>query len=271
MNNNGKWKRIQYDAYSLDSVEEKDRFEGTFTLNVLGKKLHFQQSVVKSNNSVGLTVWDSSVVLAKYLERRCELNCNSLNGKTVIEIGAGCGIPGIVACTLGAKEVILTDIPRVLDHLKENAKRNLMNENKKFSVLELSWGKTGLEQFAKPFDIILGADIIYHHKTVVPMLQTAHHLAHDDTEFLLAFEEHVSDAAEFFWKKVPDYFEVQKLPASELDSFYQDDEISVFRLKKKPRHENTKSVKGLILEEKDSDDEHLSDYSDDWGSDWDSE
>ena len=59
-------------------------------------------------DSFGLFLWPSARVLARYLwSRRSEL----LAGKTVLELGAGTGLPGLVAALPGsqATTVILTD------------------------------------------------------------------------------------------------------------------------------------------------------------------
>lgn len=40
-------------------------------------------------------MWDSSLVLAKYLERT--YHPNGLTGRRVIELGSGCGLVGIAA------------------------------------------------------------------------------------------------------------------------------------------------------------------------------
>ena len=52
-----------------------------------------------------LCVWDCAVVLARYLEKQA----GSLKGKRVIELGCGVGLPGLVAYSLGAEVVHLTD------------------------------------------------------------------------------------------------------------------------------------------------------------------
>lgn len=45
------------------------------------------------------TVWDSAIVLARYLEREGE---GRYRGARCVELGAGCGLPGLVLATLGA-------------------------------------------------------------------------------------------------------------------------------------------------------------------------
>lgn len=58
-----------------------------------------QLSIVQNNNTmhVGTTIWESSLVFAKWLERQevdGEFNHKTLREKRAIELGAGCGIAG---------------------------------------------------------------------------------------------------------------------------------------------------------------------------------
>ena len=45
----------------------------------------------------------------------------NLDGRTVLECGAGCGLVGIAAALLGARRVVLTDLPTALPTLRLNA------------------------------------------------------------------------------------------------------------------------------------------------------
>lgn len=54
---------------------------------------------------VGCVVWDAAIVLAKYLETQQFYNPSSgVNvwcGRSVVELGAGTGVVGLMAATLG--------------------------------------------------------------------------------------------------------------------------------------------------------------------------
>jgi len=63
--------------------------------------------------------------------------------ETVLELGAGTGIAGIVAVKAGAREVVITDYPaeEVLLNLRGNVERNLgADERKRCSVRGYEWG-----------------------------------------------------------------------------------------------------------------------------------
>lgn len=54
---------------------------------------------------VGCVVWDAAIVLAKYLETKTfydmSIGVNVWCGRTVVELGAGTGVVGLMAATLG--------------------------------------------------------------------------------------------------------------------------------------------------------------------------
>jgi predicted nicotinamide N-methyase len=54
-------------------------------------------------------VWDASVVLGRYLSKQAKYFGASVTRKSVLELGAGCGIPAILCATRGYGRVDLTD------------------------------------------------------------------------------------------------------------------------------------------------------------------
>ncbi|XP_053321378.1 protein N-lysine methyltransferase METTL21A-like [Spea bombifrons] len=129
---------------------------------------------------VAAVVWDAAVVLCMYLET----GAVDLNGRSVIELGAGTGLVGIVAAMLGAR-VTITDREVALDFLTMNVRENLSSElQDKVSVTPLTWGKS-LENFST-FDVIVGADIIYLEETFPELLKTILHLSSEDSLVLLS-------------------------------------------------------------------------------------
>ena len=62
-------------------------------------------------------VWPSSDLLARHLHSPGE--AAALVGRSVIELGAGCGLPGFAAHLAGASRVCLTDLPINLPRLQE--------------------------------------------------------------------------------------------------------------------------------------------------------
>ncbi|CAL8288696.1 unnamed protein product [Lota lota] len=133
-------------------------------------------------SGVAAVVWDAAVVLAMYLE----LGQVELRGRSVIELGAGTGLVGIVAALLGAR-VTITDREPALELLSANVRANVPADLQgSASVSELSWG-SGLERFpAGGYHLVLGADIVYLEETFPALLGTLDHLCSDVTAVLLA-------------------------------------------------------------------------------------
>uniref|UniRef100_A0A672Z010 Methyltransferase like 23 n=1 Tax=Sphaeramia orbicularis TaxID=375764 RepID=A0A672Z010_9TELE len=83
----------------------------------------------------GMYVWPSAVVLAQYLWKHRE----ELRSRTVLELGAGASLPGVVAARCGAK-VILSDSdtkPLTLQNCRRSCDANGLTE---VQVLGLTWG-----------------------------------------------------------------------------------------------------------------------------------
>jgi predicted nicotinamide N-methyase len=125
-------------------------------------------------------MWPSSVVLSNLLVHNSEIE-TFLQGKTVLEIGAGCGLAGLVAAQLQQKcisprlsensapkpKVILTDFNHVV---LENLRLNVVLNDLDCDVVGLDfyqqtcsssqgWIDMGGKQCGQ-VDLVLGADII---------------------------------------------------------------------------------------------------------------
>uniref|UniRef100_A0A8C8VNL3 EEF1A lysine methyltransferase 3 n=1 Tax=Pelusios castaneus TaxID=367368 RepID=A0A8C8VNL3_9SAUR len=120
---------------------------------------------------VAAPVWEAALALCKYFEEQ-KLN---FRGKTVIELGAGTGIVGILATLLGG-DVTITDLPLALKQIQENVHRNVPAEHSaQARVCALSWGLDH-EEFLRDYDFILGADIVYLKDTYSLLIKTLRHL-----------------------------------------------------------------------------------------------
>lgn len=99
----------------------------------------------------GFLLWESAVGLSRHLTAHPLL----VEGKRVLELGAGVGLPGLVARALGA-EVWQTDHQAGALLLAEtNAEQNGVTGLHRFVADWRTW--THLEKY----DLILGADILY--------------------------------------------------------------------------------------------------------------
>ncbi|MBA3541376.1 MAG: methyltransferase domain-containing protein [Deltaproteobacteria bacterium] len=97
----------------------------------------------------GIMLWPAAIALAH------EVASRDLAGKRVLELGAGTGLPGIVAASLGAR-VVQTDRQQLVLHVcTENAERNGVTTIEHRIADWTAW------EDAERYDLILGSDILY--------------------------------------------------------------------------------------------------------------
>ena len=77
---------------------EEGVFIRTFELDSCGKSLTLCQKEV---GDVSCVVWDAALVLAKYLEARCNDMQDWFRGPSVVELDAGMGCVGLTAAFFG--------------------------------------------------------------------------------------------------------------------------------------------------------------------------
>lgn len=63
------------------------------------------ESVQQPSDLLGLDVWPGALSLCNYLATHPHM----VSKRCVLELGAGTGLPGLLAAKLGAQEVLLTD------------------------------------------------------------------------------------------------------------------------------------------------------------------
>eukprot|EP00127_Corallochytrium_limacisporum_P004902 Clim_evm46s191 gene=Clim_evmTU46s191 len=169
-------------------VEDVDEeiFELYVKLQSLGSKTHLKrnmyqypskdevnfsvggQSVVLKqhrdiNNEEGMTggwLWDAALVLTYYLDKFGKTSALTFNEKTtVLELGAGCGLCGLVCDKLlEAGETVLTDQEQVLNLLRANSLKRLKYY--------------GEEVKKKHWDYVLAADCVFSETYLTQLVQT---------------------------------------------------------------------------------------------------
>ena len=92
-----------------------------------------------------------------------------MEGKTVLELGAGCGIPALAVAVHGKpKSVAITDLnPETIDNIHHNIELNGCSDTVTGSSID--WGDTSTYPSDK-LDYVICSDCIYQ-KDIVPLLK----------------------------------------------------------------------------------------------------
>ncbi|GMP32071.1 hypothetical protein CsSME_00005999 [Camellia sinensis var. sinensis] len=116
----------------------------------------FSITIIESmKEEYGLFVWPCSVVLAEYVWQQR----SRFSGVSVIELGAGTSLPGLVAAKVGSDVTLTDDLnrPEVLANVKSVSDLNNLN----CKVMGLTWGMWDATIFSIHQKVILGADVLY--------------------------------------------------------------------------------------------------------------
>jgi predicted nicotinamide N-methyase len=188
----------------------------------------FNQLVSKDNNHPDVLderipywteIWPSSIGLSRFISEHREL----VDGKDVLELGCGCGLPGIVAGMCGGNVEFTDYLPEAIDLASTNWKLNLTTTPK---VSLLDWREPG----NKKADVILASDIAYEGRSFDPITNTLKSLLSPRGIILLSEPNRVM-ASEFI-KDLSKHFSITKsnYPVTKYEIDYS---ISVYLLQVK--------------------------------------
>ena len=168
------------------------------------------------------TLWDSCVILSKYLEANPQL----IKGKNCIELGAGKGLVGLYCAALGGK-VLLTDMKKAIPTLLKTIQGN-PRLYARLEVKELDWcTKHDLPNF----EVILGSDIIWVLDLVTPLVETIVSLSNDSTNIYLADQQRSKICQDKFFEEIrANGFHVQLIPWHH--EWYSKNSVNIYHFRK---------------------------------------
>ncbi|GAV62144.1 Methyltransf_16 domain-containing protein [Cephalotus follicularis] len=131
----------------------------TFTFGSHVLQLFCLQSASTDFDLTGQLVWPGAMLLNDYLSK----NADMLRGCSIIELGSGVGITGIL-CSRFCRQVVLTDHNEEI--LDKNIELHSSSENSNCELVaeKLEWGNVDQinqisQNYSGGFDLVLGADI----------------------------------------------------------------------------------------------------------------
>ncbi|CAG8471257.1 7437_t:CDS:2 [Dentiscutata heterogama] len=164
-------------------ISQKDAYIDVMIDDQLIIKIAQNQSLLSVSGTTGTVLWNSSIMLSKFMfAYRKWLNL-SIDKTNILELGSGCGLTGISLANTLVKLIALTDQATMLPHLWKNVKRNLNSDliSSKVLVAELVWGEEiDKDILSQHWDYIIASDCIYNEFIVGAFVETLAKLCNND-------------------------------------------------------------------------------------------
>lgn len=146
---------IELEEYRLRVGHREWRILHTGALISFGDEQEFLSEPKDSRHPYGLALWPASIALAHDLAHRA----HALRGAGVLELGAGTGLPGIVASSFGARVTQTDRHETSMEICRQNGERN--------GALGIEYRIADWVHWNDPirYDYVIGADILYSEST----------------------------------------------------------------------------------------------------------
>jgi predicted nicotinamide N-methyase len=177
----------------------------TYAFGDVSQQLECSEAASTDFDQTGQIVWPSARLLAHFVAAR--LRHAALAGEDVLELGAGCGLTGLVATHFAPRSVTLTDNePEVLAILSLNAARHAAR-GVDCRCADLDWGRPAAHARLaaasggrERWRVVLAADVVYWRESIAPLFDSvAALLAPREGRFYLGyFERAASNTRELF-------------------------------------------------------------------------
>jgi predicted nicotinamide N-methyase len=99
-------------------------------------------------------IWVSEIALSEILIQ--EFFPDSLKGKTILELGCGTGLAGMVCGKLGGVPTFSDKVPMVMESIREACSLNALSN---YHTLVLDWANS--QGLSHRYDMVLGSEIFY--------------------------------------------------------------------------------------------------------------
>lgn len=205
-------------------------------LESCGHMLRIQQapSSLMKSGVTGSVMWDSGVVLGKFLEHAVDGGHIVLKEKRLVELGAGCGLLGIIGALLGG-QVFLTDTWDRLRLLQKNVDliRPFLNRPGGGSALvhKLVWGDEPPTDWLNPSpDFVIASDVIFDEEVVHLLLSSIVTLSGPNTITFLAAELRNDTVLEAFLHLSLKTFHVGRIACEDMHPEYVSQRVVIYAM-----------------------------------------
>lgn len=156
----------------------------SFNIELFGVDINLYQNPSSRAVGHGAVVWDAAVIFSKYMESNPgDFEPTKLGGKTVLELGSGCGLAGLALMMRGA-QVTFTDLAAVVDMLTT---RNVQTMHRLFKaeesikhpildpeIMPIDWTVESkvVEENPRVYDLILLTDCVFSMELIDDLVGT---------------------------------------------------------------------------------------------------
>lgn len=167
----------------------------------------------------GQLIWPAAYLLGHYIIQ----NPGKFSGQTILELGSGAGLVGLLTSCFADKVILSDHNDIVLDLLRSNATSGVCMKNSEIlkrgdiDVVKLEWGDNITSDVLKKhsFKYIIGSDIVYWYQAIVPLFQTIDQLlSHEkDAEFVLTYKSRALKQEKVMLQVARDFnFDIEEIP-----------------------------------------------------------
>ncbi|OAL44619.1 hypothetical protein IQ07DRAFT_245050 [Pyrenochaeta sp. DS3sAY3a] len=170
------------DDEGVDIFQEPTDFyqpekEATFATHQLLSGNQITVRLVGHNPLWGHYLWNAGRTVSAYLEERSN---ELVKDRTVLELGAGAGLPSLVCSLNGASQTLVTDYPDadLIENLRYNIEHcDLLPKSPKISADGYLWGSpvdnlTEKLTTNEGFDVVILADLLFNHSEHEKLVKT---------------------------------------------------------------------------------------------------
>ncbi len=191
-------------------------------------------------------VWDGALVLSYYLLKNQlkEETKSKYSNKTILELGSGTGICGLITSVMSPKHIILTDLPDKIGILKENLEENMelikeISPNTLIDIYGIDWRKEINDDLGKlDVDLIICCEIVYDEKLFDALIKTIiYFYKKDKTRIVFSYTFRKENEKTFFDMLYNQFLLVHQKKISflyvnkdEYDQDFFDEEIKIFEV-----------------------------------------
>lgn len=166
----------------LDLFQEPADFyepekQATFASHQLLSGKEFTVRLVGHNPLWGHFLWNAGRTISDYLEEHAD---KLVKDRTVLELGAGAGLPSLVCALNGAAQTVVTDYPdaELVENLQYNVDHcELLSKPPKIVAEGYLWGAPTEDLMkclsdSSGFDVLILADLLFNHSEHAKLIKT---------------------------------------------------------------------------------------------------